>query len=162
VGPILLEWRQKVKGAKVRYLSLSAEDQKHGNGVPDDESMHMPPTHQESDITAPTAETSEMKLRPFYHLAFLARNPDVPSVPGAISAVVLPFLDRARNEGVPAWLEATTPHAAAVYQHFGFRVVDHITIGVGKINADGWPEEGGQGVTSYAMIYDSHLQTLSH
>lgn len=97
------------------------------------------------------------QIRPFYHLSFLARNPSAPKVSGSIAAVIEPFLSRARDEGVPAWLEATTKQAATVYEHFGFRLVEEITIGRGSIDSEGWPREGGEGVTAYAMIYDGHL-----
>ncbi len=96
---------------------------------------------------------------PHYHLSFLARNPDHPAkTPGAISAVVLPFLDRAREEGVPVWLEATYPHAVSVYEHYGFRICEEVSVGKGKVNLEGWPEEGGEGVTAWGMVWDGHLR----
>lgn len=123
-GPLLAEWRGKVMEAKKKYLS------------------------------APSSPTDASQIRPFYHLSFLARNPSAPKVSGSIAAVIEPFLQRARDEGVPAWLEATTRQAATVYEHFGFRLVEEITIGVGSIDCQGWPKEDGEGVTAYAMIYD--------
>lgn len=71
-----------------------------------------------------------------------------------------PFLDRARAEGLPAWLEATTPQAVRVYEHFGFRVVEEIVVGSGKVDLAGWPAEDGkgEGVTAWAMIFDPHLR----
>jgi hypothetical protein len=91
---------------------------------------------------------------PHYHLQFLARNPEIPSVRGAITAIIQPFLDRARAEGVPAWLEAVDEHSVKVYEHFGFRLVEKITLGRGKHNSLGWPEEGGEGFSGWCMIYD--------
>jgi hypothetical protein len=101
----------------------------------------------------------EDKIRPFYHLSFLARNPDQAAVPGAISAVVLPFLQRARDEAVPAWLEATYPHAVSIYQHFGFRICEEVTVGKGQCDGRGYPSSGEEatGVKAWGMIYDSHL-----
>lgn len=104
-------------------------------------------------------ETQEIK--PFYHLGFLVRNPTVQTVPGAISAVMRPWLKRAEDEGVPVWLEATYEHAVEVYQHYGFRLVEIVRIGVGSRSEEGWPEEGGKGTCGYCMIYDGHLRGLS-
>ncbi len=93
--------------------------------------------------------------RKFWHLSFLARNPGVERVEGAIKAVVQPFLERAREEGVPCWLEATNPRAVGLYEKFGFRVVEVIVLGEGKVGADGWPkEEGGEGIRGYCMIWE--------
>jgi len=81
-------------------------------------------------------------------------------VPGSIRSVIEPFLKRCVTENVPAWLEATTPKAAELYKHYGFQVVEQITVGKGKVDALGWPAEGESavGVTAYAMIYDDHLE----
>jgi hypothetical protein len=116
--------------------------------------------------------------RPFWLLHILARNPELqtpgmclPSsaeftsdfsgwftwrYTGAISAVVEPYLNRAREEGVPAWLEATNEHARDIYIHFGFRVVD--TLKVTRITpAPGTTvDKEKESVDVYAMIYDSH------
>ena len=115
----------------------------------------------------PSAETAiaenqpgaERKLKPHWHLAFLARDPAKSDVKGAISAVMLPFLERAREEGVPIWLEATYPHAVAVYEHYGFRVCEEVVIGAGKVGPDGWPKEDGEGVRAWGMIFDGHIQS---
>lgn len=125
IGPIREEWRTKIKELKEKHIGTV------------------------------TKEDGTTELNPFYHLGFLARNPlQTENVKGAISAVVKPWLERAEKEGVPVWLEATYSHAVEVYQHYGFRLVEEIRIGVGKRNALGWPEDGGEGVCGYGMIYD--------
>ncbi|KAH7045954.1 hypothetical protein B0J12DRAFT_146438 [Macrophomina phaseolina] len=95
---------------------------------------------------------------PHYDLKFLARNPSVPRVAGAVSAVVRPYLVRARGEGRSVWLEATSPAAVGVYEHWGFRVVEEMVIGRGKVGADGWPvreggEGQGQGLRVWGMVF---------
>ena len=139
---LLNEWRTKVKQAKANALA------ERGTSTP-------PSTDEDSNQTS-----DSVQLRPFYHLSFLARNPNKPRVPGSINAVVTPFLERARAENVPAWLEATTPQAARLYMRYGFRVVDIISVGEGKLDAQGWPATGPKaiGVTAYAMIFDEHLR----
>ena len=94
----------------------------------------------------------------FYHFSFLARNTAVPKVSGSIAAVIEPYLQRAREETVPAWVEATTKQAADIYAFYGFRLVEEIRVGQGQVDAAGWPLEGGEGVTAYALIYDAHLK----
>jgi hypothetical protein len=66
--------------------------------------------------------------------------------------LILPFLEKARLENVPAWLEATNDHARDVYSHFGFRVVEEVRIGVGKVDSTGNLAEGGEGILIYGMI----------
>lgn len=130
VGPIRQEWRNRIKALKEKHIGTI------------------------------TKEDGTKELNPFYHLGFLARNPlQKDNVRGAISAVVNPWLKRAEEEGVPIWLEATYSHAVDIYQHYGFRLVDVIRVGVGKRNTLGWPEEGGEGVCAYGMIYDPHLNS---
>lgn len=131
---LFVEWRARIKVVKAKYLSdpdyVVSEDSGHEN----------------------------VSFRPYYHLGFLARNPDIPTVQGTITALLEPFLQRARKEGVPVWLEASSPYAVGIYEHFGFRLVEVITIGIGKYGSDGWPKEGGEGINGYAMIYDGHLK----
>jgi len=41
-----------------------------------------------------------------------------------------------------------------VYEYFGFRNVGFTYVGKGKVNAQGYPEEGGEGLTMYCMLYE--------
>lgn len=128
VGKIRGEWRDRVHELKVKYLGTRRN------------------------------ENGEEILNPHYHLGFLVRNPEVPPVTGAISAVTRPMLEEAVREGVPVWLEATYEHAVAIYEHYGFRTVEVVTVGAGSRNTEGWPEEGGSGTKGWAMIFDAHLR----
>lgn len=98
------------------------------------------------------AKSKYLEDKPFWHLGFLARNPAMDSVPGAISALIRPYLDRARADGVPVWLEAIDERGVAIYEHFGFRLVEHVVVGKGTHSKSGWLEEGGEGVSGYCMI----------
>jgi hypothetical protein len=77
------------------------------------------------------------------------------SLTGAVRALVSPFLDRARAEKVPVWLEATNEHARDVYAHLGFTFVEEFRSGKGVVNSEGWVQENGEGegVVIYAMIF---------
>jgi hypothetical protein len=95
----------------------------------------------------------------YWHLGFLARNPEegVEKVKGAVSAVVVPVLERCKREGTVAWLEATSKRAVGVYEWYGFRVCEVVRFGVGRVDGGGWPREGGEGVEAWGMIFDWHL-----
>ncbi len=80
---------------------------------------------------------SQGQIRPHYHLDFLGRNPHVPKVSGAVSAVVRPFLARAEQDQLNVWLEATSPDVVTLYEYFGFKVVEEIKVGVGKFDGGG-------------------------
>jgi len=76
------------------------------------------------------------------------------SFTGAIRALFEPYLHQAREAGLPAWLEATNEHARDVYAHFGFKVVEEVVIGEGKIDERGNLVDGGKGVVIYGMIVE--------
>lgn len=180
-GVLLSEWRAKVKAAKEKHLATNVtvppQPPKPSRSLRPLQSDSNPSTsdyssesnsnsNSNSNSTSDDSDkdidndnepqTSPPPLRPYYHLSFLARNTSVPRVSGSINAVMLPFLQRAKAENVPAWLEATTPQAVKIYEHFGFRVAEQIVVGKGKVDHGGWPsvEGKGEGVTAWAMIHD--------
>jgi hypothetical protein len=98
------------------------------------------------------AQAEHLQGKPFWHLGFLARNPEGENVKGAVSCLVRPILEQARAADELVWIEAVDKHAMAVYRHWGFELVDHVVVGKGTHNELGWPEEGGQGVSGYCMV----------
>jgi hypothetical protein len=94
---------------------------------------------------------------PHWHLQFLARNPEL-RVEGSIQAVMKPLLERAREAGVPVWLEAVDEKSAALYARFGFRLVEKITVGLGRVDAMGYPN-GTEGVSGWCMILEHDSAT---
>jgi hypothetical protein len=116
------------------------------------DTLNLTPLRREWRERLAIAKKKYLKERRHYHLGFLARNPDVEPAPGAITALMKPWLEKAKAEGVPVWLEATHDRAVRLYERHGFEMVEAITFGVGSVNEDGWPEEGGKGVTGYCMI----------
>ena len=131
-GPKVREWMEETARIKARYLTRSS------------------PQFQAQSLLSASG-TSVAELRPHYHLALTARNRDVPSVPGAVSAVVRPMLEKAHEEKVPVWLDTTNSKAVPMYEHFGFEVKETTGLGVGT---DGCIEEGGEGITSFWMMRD--------
>lgn len=82
------------------------------------------------------------------------QNQDLIVTLGAVSALLKTYINKAREEGVPAWVEASGLHSRAIYEHVGFRFVEEVKIGAGEANKDGYRAEGGEGVSLYAMIFE--------
>lgn len=64
----------------------------------------------------------------YWHLGLLARDPRKPVVPGAVRAVLEPFINQAAAERKPIWLVTTSEHARDIYLHFGWQVVRVVTV----------------------------------
>jgi ribosomal protein S18 acetylase RimI-like enzyme len=65
-----------------------------------------------------------------YFLPFIGVDPERQGR-GIGSALMRPVLDRCDREGVPAFLEATTPRSRTFYRRNGFEVVDELRYGNG-------------------------------
>lgn len=86
-----------------------------------------------------------------WHLSVTSRNPAVqPPVPGAVRAVIEPFVKKWVDElGMPVvWLEAGSARARDVYGYFGFRVVEEIAVG---------EDEVGNTIKTWCMAYTRKL-----
>ncbi|EPS45561.1 hypothetical protein H072_449 [Dactylellina haptotyla CBS 200.50] len=64
----------------------------------------------------------------YWHLGLLARDPTRPSVPGAVRAVLKPFIGKAAADRKPIWLSTTSLRAVNIYMHYGWETVRTITI----------------------------------
>ncbi|KAI1135378.1 hypothetical protein F5Y05DRAFT_180846 [Hypoxylon sp. FL0543] len=83
----------------------------------------------------------------YWKLSLMARDPAVEYVPGAVRAVLAPFIERFtsdQNQGgpMPVWLEASSDKARAVYAHFGFRDVGETEV---------------RGIKTWCMIYTGSI-----
>ncbi|KAL9620734.1 MAG: hypothetical protein Q9160_004747 [Pyrenula sp. 1 TL-2023] len=87
----------------------------------------------------------------YWHLSRIARAEDR-NEKGVVSAIIKPFLEKAKQDGVPVWLESVAENAKNMYLHFGFEVVDEIIIGVGRLDAKGDENQSGEGILSWAMV----------
>lgn len=92
--------------------------------------------------------------RKHYVLRFLARDPES-TVQGAVSAVVRPWLEKVKQEGVIAYLFAADEHCRKVYKHYGFKEYETLKIGAGEVNKDGVEDSEGEGHSVYFMIYNA-------
>ncbi|MDP9325261.1 MAG: GNAT family N-acetyltransferase [Candidatus Dormibacteraeota bacterium] len=66
-----------------------------------------------------------------YYLPFVGVDPELQGR-GIGSALLRPILDRCDREGVPAYLEASTPGNRALYERHGFVVTEEFVLGKGS------------------------------
>lgn len=125
IQPIKKEWTDAIFDAKRRYIGTEVD------------------------------ESGTLRVRPHYNLDFLGRNPHMPRVPGAVSAVMVPLLGRAERDGMNVRLEAATEDLIPLYEHFGFDLLEEMTVGVGRVDAAGLVKKGGEGITGWAMMVDN-------
>jgi hypothetical protein len=153
-GPILTEWRTMARQLKSKYLSIPDSGPRsydtpaapsQGSGGPGEDPY---PNDFNKDI--------DYEMRPFYHLALMARDPDIDQKKSDASmrACLQPFLDKAKAEAVPIWLETATEDMRDYYQSLGFKVVEEVVIGKGRVDSKGSPQEGGEGVRCWPMMLD--------
>lgn len=75
----------------------------------------------------------------------------------AVVAVFDVFLNKAKEESVPVYLETALEESKKEYEELGFKVAEEVVIGKGRVDSTGWPKEGGEGVRTWALLYDQHL-----
>jgi len=64
-----------------------------------------------------------------------------------------PFLQKAREQKIPAYLEAISERTRDMYLHFGWTLAEGFRVGVGVFNEAGEWDDKGEGMPFYAMIY---------
>lgn len=101
----------------------------------------------------------------YWHLSMMVRDPTrQPPLKGAVRAVIEPYLRKAKEDGLPIWIEAGSARARDVYGYMGFELLEEIRNGAGTHRADGYPAVNGEdasGVPIWFMIYNSPRSTKS-
>ena len=72
---------------------------------------------------------------------------------GLASALLGDIKERARTDGRPIWLEATTENSLALYLNHGFQNHGETVLGKGKVGRDGWPKKDGEGIVIWPMSW---------
>lgn len=72
---------------------------------------------------------------------------------GLASALIVGMQDRARVDGRPLWLEATTESSLALYLKHGFQNHGEIILGKEKVGRDGLPKKNGEGIVIWSMSW---------
>lgn len=131
-GLIKKEWRAKVQKAKEKHIGI------------------------ERMWPVSTISHSNFSIRPHYHFDFLARNPNMPKVHGAVSALIRTVLGLAEQDQLSVFGEAATAELVPFYEHFGFRVIEEITVGEGIVDEDGNTKIGGSrcGFKAWLILKD--------
>jgi GNAT superfamily N-acetyltransferase len=88
----------------------------------------------------------------FYYLFFVATREDGRGR-GLSTALIKRLQERAQEEDLPVWLEATTEYSSRVYAKLGFERVETVVLGKGHADADGTALKGGSGVPIYCMVW---------
>jgi hypothetical protein len=156
-GPILQEWRSAARRLKAKYLSIpDSGEHSYDQPAAPSQSSGAP---SEDPYPADFNKDVDFETRAFYHLAMIARDPDAPAdkSTAAYKACMDYFLNKAKEEEVPVWLETAAASAKDEFEKLGFRVCEEVVIGKGRVDAKGWPQQGGEGVRTWAMIWDEHL-----
>ncbi|RMZ81989.1 hypothetical protein DV737_g2330, partial [Chaetothyriales sp. CBS 132003] len=159
-GPVLAEYRATVRGLKAKYLGLPDTGPRSWDQPAAPSQSSSGPS--EDPYPGDFNKDIDFETRPFYHLAMVGRQQglsgeDEEKAQGAVDAVVKPIVDKSRQEGVPVWTEASTEASKAERERWGFRVAEEVVVGKGKVDAKGFPKQGGEGVRVWAMILDDHL-----
>jgi hypothetical protein len=156
-GPILQEWRKTARDLKAKYLSLPDQGpHSYDQPAAPSQSSGAP---SEDPYPADFNKDIDYETRPFYHLAMLAKDPekDPKESFAAVVAVFDVFLNKAKEEDVPVYLETALEESKKEYEELGFKVAEEVVIGKGRVDSTGWPKEGGEGVRTWALLYDEHL-----
>lgn len=88
----------------------------------------------------------------YFYIFFIATREDQRGK-GLSSALIRKCQERARNKGLPVWLEATTEKSQRLYSKLGFELVERMVLGKGVAGPDGARLKGGEGVPIWAMVW---------
>ncbi|ETN42464.1 uncharacterized protein HMPREF1541_01620 [Cyphellophora europaea CBS 101466] len=157
-GPVLSEWRSTARLLKSKYLALPDSGPRSWDTPAAPSQSSGGPA--EDPYPANFNKDAAVEVRPCYHIAIVAKDPSLSAAQQetASKAILEHVLDKAKQEAVPAWAEASLPDKKQEYERVGFRVVEEVVVGKGKVNEAGWPSNGGAGVKCWGLIYDQHLQ----
>lgn len=153
-GPILQEYRAVARAMKAHHMAMP-NDGPHQWDTPAAPSQAASgpsgdpyPTDFNKDITTET--------RTFYHLSLLVRDisADREEAAQAVKEAVAVFLERAKKEDVPIFLEASSLDSKREFEKWGFKAVEERAVGRGRVNEKWWPTEGGEGVKVWGMVYN--------
>lgn len=88
----------------------------------------------------------------YWYLFVIGTNPEARGQ-GLAPQHIRRMQERARQEGSPMFLEASSEKARDVYRKCGFEVVEELVLGRGTHGEGGEKEKGGEGVRLWAMVW---------
>lgn len=72
---------------------------------------------------------------------------------GLATSLLENMKERARADGRPIWLEATTELSLALYLKHGFRNHGEVILGKGKVGCNGLAKKDGEGIVIWSMSW---------
>ena len=72
---------------------------------------------------------------------------------GLASKIILHMQDKARSDGRPLWLEASSQNSHRLFLKHGFKDAGELTLGEGIVDSNGVPKENGEGVPIWGMVW---------
>jgi len=118
---------------------------------PVDSGPYLSTSMQDYSTVTQAAKRRRLGSSAYWYLFVIGRDPC--HIGKSVSSrLILPFIQKAKQDGVPLWLEATSEHSKNVYEALGFQVVEELKIGKGRCDKKGNLVDGGEGVSMWAMI----------
>lgn len=153
-GPILSQYRSVARALKAKHMAMP-ETGPHQWDTPASPSQASSgpsgdpfPTEFNKDVNT--------EVRTFFHLSLLVRDTSASQVQTsqAVKVAMSVFLDKAKATDVPIFLEASSAESKSEFESWGFKAVEEVAVGQGKVDARGWPTDGGAGVKVWGMVYN--------
>jgi len=153
-GPILTQYRAVARALKAKHLAMpeTGPHQWDTPAAPSQASSGPSGDPYPSDFNKDT----NTEVRTFFHLALLVRDTSASKqeTSQAVKEALDEYLAKAKELDVPIFLEASSTESKDEFEARGFEAVEQTAVGEGKVDARGWPTEGGQGVKVWGMIYN--------
>lgn len=153
-GPILSEYRGIARSLKARHLVMP-ESGPHQWETPASPSQASSGPSGDP-FPAQFNKDADTELRTFFHLALLVRNTKEPQdlTAKAAEEAMQVYLDKAKAADVPIFLEVSQLEYKKKMESWGFKIVEEVQVGEGRVDRRGWPTSGGEGVSVWAMIFN--------
>lgn len=154
-GPILTQYRAIARELKAKHMAMPDSGPR----------MWDTPASPSQASSGPSGDPfpSEFnkdaytEVRTFYHLALMVRDGAAPQEQTlqAVKEAMQVYMDKAKATDVPILLETSVPEARDRLVNWGFETLEEVQVGVGKVDARGWPNHNGEGVKVWGMVYNA-------
>ena len=153
-GPVLSQYREVARNLKAKHLAMPNKGP-HQWDTPAAPSQGASGPSGDPYPNEFNKDTST-EVRTFYHLALLVRDTSASQeeTDQAAREAMQVYLDKAKSDDVPIFLEAGAPEKKDEFLKWGFEVLEEVSVGGGKVDRRGWPTAGGGGVKVWGMIYN--------
>lgn len=153
-GPILSQYRSIARAMKAKHLAMpnTGPHQWDTPAAPSQASSGPTDDPYPSDFNKDT----DTEVRTFFHVALLVRDTSASKqeTAQAVKQAIDVYLHKAKEADVPIFLEASSQESKDEFEARGFEAVEQTAVGQGRVDARGWPTEGGEGVKVWGMVYN--------